>query len=163
MRVTLVLLLMMTAGVAGAQSPSVQVAPYHLDGSRPLQQQTAEAAVRDYLQAWQSLHAAFLHNQPDLLGRDFTGIAAKQLAGAIAQQTTLGLHTAYNDQSHSIQIVFYSPDGLSLQMIDTVTYSQQVFLGDRSIAQQLMKARYVVVLTPAERRWQLRVFQAQRQ
>ncbi len=162
MRLKLTLLFMLTAAVAGAQTPTVQVAPYHLEGSRPLQQQTAESAVRDYLQAWQSLHAAFLHNQPDLLGRDFTGTAQKQLAHAIAAQTALGLHTTYNDQAHDIQIVFYSPDGLSLQMLDTVTYTQQVFLGDQSIAQQLMKARYVIVLTPAERRWQLRVFEAQR-
>lgn len=162
MRVKLAGLLLLASGAAVAQTPSVQVAPYHLQGPRPLQQQTAEAAVRDYLEAWQSLHAAFAHNQADLLGRDFTGIAQKQLATAIEKQSALGLHTAYNDQAHSIQIVFYSPDGLSLQLVDTVTYTQQVFAGDQSIARQPMKARYVVVLTPAERRWQVRVFQAQR-
>jgi hypothetical protein len=162
MRMKLPILLLLATGVSVAQTPSVTVAPYHLEGSRPLQQQTAQAVVRDYLEAWQSLHAAFAHNQPDLLGRDFTGTAQTQLTKAIHKQSALGLHTAYNDQAHSIQIVFYSPDGLSLQMIDTVTYTQQVFAGDQSIARRPMKARYVVVMTPAERRWQVRVFQAQR-
>src|SRR5258708_25141097 len=55
----------------GADQPSVRLESSNLHGPRPLQEQTEKAVIRDYLQSWESLSAAFEQNRPDLLDRDF--------------------------------------------------------------------------------------------
>jgi hypothetical protein len=146
---------------AVADQPSVQVQPPDLLGSRPLEPQTQSAVVRDYLESWQAFRAAFEENQPALLDADFVGIARDKLGAAINDQTKLGIHTTYQDLSHNLQIVFYSPEGLSIQLIDTVEYDEQIFDRDKPVATQHVTARYLVMLTPAEVRWKIRLFQAE--
>jgi hypothetical protein len=148
------------SGVGAAQA-AVRVEPAHLQGPRPLQEQTQAAVIRDYLQSWQTVNAALDQNNAGLLDRDFVGTARDKLADAIQQQAALGLHTRYQDKSHDLQIVFYSPEGLSIQLIDNVEYDVQVFDRDKVQTTQKVRARYIVVLTPAEVRWRVRVFQAQ--
>jgi hypothetical protein len=149
-----------SSGVGTAQA-DVRVEPVHLQGPRVLQEQTQGAVIRDYLQGWQSMGAAFDQNRLDVLDRDFVGTARDKMAEAIQQQSAAGIHTRYQDKSHDIQIVFYSPEGLSIQLIDNVEYSAQVLNGDKVETTQQVRARYVVVLTPTEVRWRVRVFQAQ--
>ena len=139
----------------------VHVEPSHLDGPRELQEQTQAAVVRDYLRAWQSVAAAFDQNNPGLLDRDFVGTARDKLAEGIQQQAAAGLHARYQEKSHDIQIVFYSPEGLSIELTDNVQYNVQVLDHDKVQTTQQVSARYIVVLTPAEVRWRVRVFQAQ--
>ncbi|MGC2620811.1 MAG: hypothetical protein WA414_17325 [Acidobacteriaceae bacterium] len=146
---------------AFADQPSVQVLPPDLHGSRPLEAQTATAVVRDYLESWQKFSAALDANQSDLLDPDFVGTAREKLAATIATQAKIGIRTHYQDLSHNLQIVFYSPEGQSLEMLDTVEYDVQIFDHDKQVATQHVKARYVVVMTPAEVRWKVRVFQAE--
>jgi hypothetical protein len=148
-----------SATVSLAQA-SVHVQPYHLQGPRPLADQTARAVVQDYLEAWQTLHDALGQNRVDTLDRDFVGAARDKLAETVRQQTKLGLRATYQDRSHDIQIVFYSPEGLSIQLIDNVEYDQQVLDHDKVLTTQHVSARYVVVLTPSETRWRVRVLQA---
>jgi hypothetical protein len=143
-----------------ADQPSVQVQPPDLHGSRSLEPQTQTAVIRDYLESWQNFSAAFEQNQASLLDADFSGIARDKLGAAIDDQTKLGIHTRYQDLSHSLQFVFYSPEGLSIELIDTVEYDEQIFDHDKAIATQHVTARYLVMLTPAETRWKIRVFQA---
>jgi len=100
-------------------------------------------------------------NHPGVLDRDFVGTARDKLADAVQQQTAAGIHTHYQDKSHDIQIVFYSPEGLSIELTDTVQYDVQVLDHDRVQTTQQVSARYIVVLTPAEVRWRVRVFQPQ--
>jgi hypothetical protein len=145
---------------ASAQQPSVNVEQPQLQGSRPLEKQTEAAVVRDYLEAWQSFRSALDRNQPELLDSDFVGAARDKLADTIAEQAKLGIHTRYQDRSHDLQIVFYSPEGLSIQLIDNVEYDQQIIDHDKVLATQPVHARYIVVLTPAEVRWRVRIFQA---
>jgi hypothetical protein len=147
-------------GVGSAQA-DVRVEPVHLQGSRVLQEQTQTAVIRDYLQGWQSMGAAFDQNRVDLLDRDFVGTARDKMAEAIQQQSAAGIHTRYQDKSHDIQIVFYSPEGLSIQLIDNVEYAVQVLDRDKVETTQQVRARYVIVLTPTEVRWRVRVFQVQ--
>ncbi|HEY5253418.1 MAG TPA: hypothetical protein VIJ53_02110, partial [Acidobacteriaceae bacterium] len=72
----LVLLSMATMpGVLMAAQPVVHVEPPNLHGPRQLQDQTATAVVRDYLESWQSLGAALRQNRADLLDQDFVGTA----------------------------------------------------------------------------------------
>lgn len=146
-----------------AQQPAVQVQPPSLNGSRHLEKLTATAVVRDYLQSWQSFRKAFDQNQPQLLDQDFVGTALRKLQNTITQQQKLGIHTRYEDRSHRLRIVFYSPDGLSIELVDHVTYNEQVLDGARVLGSHPVHARYLVVLTPSQVRWQVRIFQAEAQ
>ncbi len=144
-----------------AGQADVRVEPSHLQGPRALEEQTQSAVIRDYLRAWKAVNAAFEGNDAALLDRDFVGTAHDKLAETIQQQAAAGIHTRYRDKSHDIQIVFYSPEGLSIELTDTVQYDLQVLDHDKVQTTQQVSARYIVVLTPAEVRWRVRVFQAQ--
>ena len=150
---------MAVSGFASAQA-TVRVEPATPQSPRPLPEQTGTAAIRDYLQSWQSLKAALEQNRADLLDPAFVGTARDKLTGTIQQQVALGIRTRYQDSAHDIQIVFYSPEGLSIELTDRVEYDVQVLDHDRVNTIQHISARYVIVLTPAEVRWRVRVFQA---
>ncbi len=146
---------------AGAMAQAaVHVEPVHLQGPRILADQTATAVVKNYIESWQSLKAALEQNRSELLDRDFVGTAKQKLTDTIQQQAKLGMRTTYQDRSHDIQIVFYSPEGLSVELIDNVEYDVQISDKDKVIATQPVHARYVVVMTPTEVRWRVRVLQA---
>lgn len=149
------------AAAFGADQPVVRVEPFNLHGPRELQQQTAKAVVQDYLDSWAVLGKAMSQNQPDLLGKDFIGDAQDKLAATIKQQQANGIHTVYRDLSHDVKILFYSPDGLSIELADTVQYDVQLVDHDKAIGSAQVHARYIVVLTPTEVRWRVRIFQAQ--
>lgn len=142
-----------------ADRPSVHVEPPQLQGSRPVEQQTATAVIRDYLQSWQSLRSAMEQNRPSLLNPDFVGTASDKLTSTIQQQAALGIQTRYQDRSHDLRIVFYSPEGLSLQLIDNVAYDEQLLDHGKVVTTRRLRARYIVVMTPAETRWRVRIFQ----
>jgi hypothetical protein len=145
----------------GSDHPVVGIAPTRSVGPRPLEKQTETGVTRDYLQAWRSMSDAFEQNRADLLDRDFIGTAKEKLAGTIREQAKLGIRTRYRDSSHDIQLVFYSPEGLSIQLVDTVEYDLEVMDHDKTQSAQHVRARYVAVLTPTEIRWKVRVFQAE--
>ncbi len=147
-------------GALLAAQPVVHVEPPNLHGPRQLQEQTATAVVRDYLESWQSLAAALLQNRSDLLDQDFVGTAKDKLTDTIHQQAALGIHTRYQDRAHTIQIVFYSPDGLSVQLVDNVEYDERVVDHQKVLTTQHTHTRYTVVMTPAETRWRVRIFQS---
>lgn len=144
-----------------ADQPTVHVAPLHLDGPRELNDQTKSAVVRDYLQAWQSMRNALEHNNAALLDRDFVGTAKDKLTDTVHDQVTTGISTRYLDKTHDLQITFYSPEGLSVQLVDTVEYEVQIVDHGKALAPQTAHARYVVVMTPAEVRWRVRIFQGE--
>jgi len=143
-----------------AQQPAVHVEAENLKGPRVLQDQTKSAVIRDYLQSWQSFRNALEQNRADLLNSDFVGTSKDKLTETIAQQAALGIRTRYQDVSHDLQFVFYSPEGLSVELTDAVAYDVQIIDHDKVAATQRLSARYVVVMTPSEVRWRVRVFQA---
>jgi hypothetical protein len=137
-----------------ADQAAVRVERMNLQGSRPLSDQSKAAVIRDYLQAWQGFHAA------QLLDADFVGTAKDKLSDTVQEQGKLAIRTRYQDRSHDLQIVFYSPDGMSVELTDKVVFDVQVIDHQKVIATQRESARYLVVLTPAEVRWRVRVFQS---
>lgn len=144
-----------------AQEPSVRVEPLNLQGPRVLNDQTRNAVIKDYIEGWASLRKAMSDNRPDLLDRDFVGTAKDQLVDSIHQQVTSGMATRYLDRSHDLQIVFYSPEGLSVQLTDTVAYEVQLLSQGKVISTQQEQTKYVVVMTPSEVRWRIRILQGQ--
>jgi len=163
MRKPLVLVCSLLAAILalGSDQPAVRVGPTNLVGPRPLEKQTETAVIRDYLQAWRSMSGALEQNRPDLLDPDFIGTAKEKLADTIREQATLGIHTRYQDSAHDLQLVFYSPEGLSIQLVDAVEYDVQILDRKALVTTQHVRARYVAVLTPTEVRWKVRVFQAE--
>jgi hypothetical protein len=149
----------LAVGVVAAQ-PSVQVDTSQVQGPRPLEEQTKTAAIRGYLKAWQSMSDALVQNRVDFLNTDFVGTARDKLAATIGDQVKLGIQTRYQDRAHHIQFVFYSPEGLSIELIDQVEYDVQVIAHGRPISTVPVSARYIVVLTPSEVQWRVRVMQA---
>jgi hypothetical protein len=157
---TLVVLTLATANHAAAQA-NVRIEPTaDLQGPRALEEHTASAAIRDYLQSWQNLNAALEQNRADLLSTYFAGTALDKLSETVEEQAAAGLRTNYQVRSHDIKIVFYSPEGLSIELTDTAEYDMQVFANGKPMTNQHMRVRYIVVLTPAEARWKVHVLQA---
>jgi hypothetical protein len=148
------------ASLTGLAQAAVHLSPPDVNGTRTLQDQTAKAAISNYLEAWQGLRSALEQNRIDLLDRDFVGTAKDKLADTIRQQSTIGIQTKYEDEAHDIQIVFYSPEGLSMELTDSVEYNVELLDRDKSVGAQRVRDRYIVVMTPAETRWRVRVFQA---
>lgn len=148
-------------GALLAQEPTVKVEPPDLHGSRPLEPQTATAVVRDYIASWKNMSAALDQNDPSLLGPDFIGTAQDRLTQTVAEQAKLGLHTRYQDHAHDVQIVFYSLEGGSIELTDHVTYDELVLEKDKVLATQPIDARYLVLMTPSEGRWRVRILQAE--
>jgi hypothetical protein len=158
----LLLLGMIVSSVSnwGFAQATVQVEQENLKGPRVLQEQTKAAVIRDYVQSWQSFSSAMEQNRADLLNADFIGTSKEKLTDTIEQQAASGIRTRYRDLSHDLQIVFYSPEGLSVELTDKVEYEVQLIDHDKVTATQRVSGRYIVVMTPAEVRWRVRVFQA---
>src|ERR1700685_2899713 len=153
--------LLIALSVRGSDQPVVHVEPTDSVGPRVLEKQTEEAVVRDYLQAWRSLSSTLEGNRADLLDPGFIGSAKEKLTDTVREQEKLGLQTRYRDSAHDLQVVFYSPEGLSVQLVDTVTYDVQILDHEKVQATQHVRARYVAVLTPTEVRWKVRILQAE--
>jgi hypothetical protein len=147
------------AAMAAAQA-TVRVEPAHLDGPRALAPQTEQAVVRDYLQSWKAMSAALEQNQPGRLNEDFVGTAKDKLTATVHQQAAAGIHTRYQGRAHQVQVVFYSPEGLSIELTDAVDYDMQVWAGDKLLSSRPVHARYLVMMTPSQVRWKVRVMQA---
>ena len=146
---------------APADEPSVRIEPPSLQGSRPLEKRTEQSVIRDYLESWKVMDSALSQNQASLLGADFVGTARDKLANTIDEQLKAGIHTHYQERSHDLQIVFYSPEGLSIQMTDTVEYDEQVMDHDKLLTSRPVRRRYLVVLSPSEVRWRVRILQSE--
>jgi hypothetical protein len=144
----------------GMAQANVRVEPASLQGPRLLEDQTRNAAIRNYLECWQSMREALEQNRASLLDGDFVGTAKDTLTNTIKQQAALGITARYQDRSHDLQIVMYSPEGLSILLTDKVNYDMQIVDHGKVVSTQPLSARYIVVLTPAELRWKTRVFEA---
>jgi hypothetical protein len=153
--------LLAAASAFGADEPNVKVEPSHFTGPGQLQEQTERAVIRDYLEAWKTFDAASEANRPEMLDRDFVGSAKDKLASTIQEQKSLEIRALYKDRSHHLQVLFYSPEGLSIELADNVEYDLEIAAKGKPTAVQGMRARYIVVLTPAELHWKVRVFQSQ--
>jgi hypothetical protein len=134
-----------SSALCGAQA-DVRVEPSQLDGPRVLEEQTQSAVIRDYLRAWQTVSSAFEQNDAARLDRDFVGTAHDKLAEAVHQQAAAGIHTRYRDKSHDIRIVFYSPEGLSIELTDAVQYDVDVLDHDKVQATKQVSARSALAM-----------------
>lgn len=157
---TLFALFTVPVALLAADQPKVHVDAANPRGPRTFQEQTRTAVLRDYLRAWQRMGSALDQNRVGLLDPYFVGTARDKLAATIQQQSKLGVRTRYQDIAHDIRFVFYSPEGLSVQLTDRVIYDEQVLDQGKPVAAKRVQTSYVVIMTPAAAMWNVRVFQA---
>ena len=126
---------------------------------RPVEETTALAIQRDYAQAWQSLVTALEENRAEMLDENFTGGARQQWQDAIHAQQKNGLSRRIVDHGHQVRVRFYSLDGSALEAIDTADLEIQYREGSKLLSSERVQAHYLVLLTPAENSWKVRILQ----
>jgi hypothetical protein len=80
-------------------------------GPRQVEDTTQRAVARDYAAAWQTMAEALKQNRIDVLGANFIGNAHEKLVATIDGQRKNGLHQEIVDRGHTVDAVFYSPEG----------------------------------------------------
>ena len=155
--------MLVVLAAAGFDGPSVRVETTDPSSPRELEPQTQQAVVHDYLLAWQTMSNALKSNQTGLLDAVFVGVAKEKLVDTIREQEKLGIQTHYVDRSHDLKFLFYSPEGLSIQLQDTVEYDLELTDHNKQVGTRHIRARYVAVLSPTEVRWKVRILQAEAQ
>ncbi len=138
--------------------PTVQLNAENNSG-RPVEELTKKSIARDYAKAWRTLASALDENRADLIDNDFVGVAAEKVASAVAGQAKNGLRTRYVDHGHKVDVLFYSPEGLSIELRDTAQLERQVLDGDKVIHSEQVTAHFISLMTPTEVRWKVRLLQ----
>ena len=126
---------------------------------RPVEETTATAVARDYAHAWRALAEALEKNQASLLEENFTGLARQQWQEAVRQQQQNKLSRRIIDRGHNLRVTFYSLDGSALEAVDTAELEVEYRDGSTVLSSQRVQARYMVLLTPAENSWKVRILQ----
>lgn len=128
-------------------------------GPREFEEQTQKSIVRDYGRAWNTLETALAANNAAVLDQYFVGIAKDKLAQAVAEQQKSGVRVRYVDHAHALQAVFYSPEGSAIEVRDTAQLEVQVLDGDKVVHSEEITQPYLVLFTPAEDRWKVRLLE----
>ncbi len=145
-------------GATPPQGPHVQL-DIAKAAPRDVEDQTKESISRDYSKAWQTLEQALEENRPELLSSDFVGYAQDHWLQAVKAQKAAGLSRRIVDQGHHVQVIFYSPDGSAMQLRDTAQLEIQYRDGSKVIHSEKLSAQYLVLMTPAENSWKVRLLQ----
>src|SRR5262249_3500506 len=119
-----------------------------------------QAIVRDYSSAWQAMEAALSQNDTSPLGENFIGFALDKITQRIKDQKNAGLKTRIVDRGHSVEAIFYSPDGSAMELKDTAILDTEILEGGSVIHSDRTQLLYFVVMTGAEDRWKVRVLQS---
>ncbi len=145
--------------VLAATAPSVSLNAEHV-APRQVEDTTQRVVARDYAAAWQAMADAVDQNRADLLAAYFVGTADDKLTAGIEQQRKTGLHQRIVDKGHTVDVVFYSPEGSAMELHDTARLELQVLDGSKVIHSEDATVHYVALLTAAETSWKVRMLEA---
>lgn len=126
-------------------------------GPREVEDQTQQSIARDYAKAWQNLEQALEKNNPGPLGASFVGFARDRWASTVAEQAKAGISRKFVDRGHQARAVFYSIEGSAMVLKDTAQFEVQYLDGGKVVHSEQLTAHYVVLMTPAENSWKVRV------
>jgi hypothetical protein len=129
-------------------------------GPRQVESLTERSVLRDYRFAWENLAEAMESNSTAPLNSLFTGTASAWLNNAVSSQRRSGLTSRYLNQSHKLEAVFYAPEGDVIELHDTADYDLQILDGNKTIHNEHVSVRYVVLMTPGADRWVIRQLQS---
>ena len=156
---TLVVLLVPAGLFAQDNSPQVTL-NISKSSARSVEPLTQRAIIRDYKFAWANLDSALQSNSAAPLSGLFAGTANDWLIDAVDHQRRSGLTSAYSNQRHKVDAVFYAPAGDVIELHDTAEYDFRIQDNSKTIHQEHAIVRYVVLMTPAADRWVIRQLQA---
>lgn len=128
-------------------------------GPRELEEQTQRSIVRDYGRAWGTMQSALDHDDAAALQQYFVGIAKDKLSTAISEQQKSGVRVHYQVRSHALKVLFYSPEGSAIEARDTAQLEMQVLDGGKVVHSESLTQPYLVLFTPAEDRWKVRLLE----
>lgn len=153
--------ILLSRGVIAAPSDSsIQV---KIDTSqatpRDVEDQTQQSIIRDYGKAWQSLEQALENNRADALNANFVGYARDRWGGTISEQAKAGMSRRVQDRGHQLQVVFYSVEGSAMELRDTAQFEIQYLDGGKVVHSERVTGHYMVLMTPAENSWKVRILQ----
>jgi hypothetical protein len=129
-------------------------------GPRQVESLTERSVLRDYRFAWENLAEAMESNSTAPLNSLFTGTASAWLNDVVGGQRRSGLTSRYLNQSHRLEAVFYAPEGDVIELHDTADYDLQILDGSKTIHNEHVSVRYVVLMTPGADRWVIRQLQS---
>lgn len=129
-------------------------------GPRQIEPTLQQSIPRDYGKAWQTLSAALESGDPTSLDRYWVGVAHDKFQHLVEDQARTGVQVRYKDASHQLQAVFYPADGAALVLYDTVHLEIQVVRAGKIIHSEQTTEKYLVLMTPAQDRWLVRVLQS---
>ena len=156
----LVILLSRTGvSVLAASAPAIAINIDHA-APREVEETTQRALSRDYATAWQAMTEALDKNRADLLAGNFIGTANEKLSATIQEQNKAGLHQHITDQGHTVDAIFYSPEGSAIELHDAAHLQIDVMDGGKIVHSENATVRYVALLTAAENSWKIRVLEA---
>jgi hypothetical protein len=145
--------------VAADSSPQVTLNTSKA-GPRQVESLTERSVLRDYRFAWENLAEAMESDSTAPLNSLFTGTASAWLNNAVSNQRRSGLTSRYLNQSHKLEAVFYAPEGDVIELHDTADYDLQILDGNKTIHNEHVSVRYVVLMTPGADRWVIRQLQS---
>lgn len=128
-------------------------------GPREFEEQTQKSIVRDYGRAWATMEDALEHNNARVLEQYFAGVAKDKLGQAVAEQQKSDVRVRYLDRGHSLKALFYSPEGSAIEVQDTAQIEMQVLDGGKLVHTEQLTQPYLVLFTPAEDRWKVRLLE----
>jgi hypothetical protein len=145
---------------ADNDGPKVQL---NISNSQPreVEETTQKSVTREYSTAWKTLIDALENNHLDRIGASFVGTAEDQLRKQIEEQKTSRLSTRIVDHGHKVDVVFYSPEGSTMQLRDTAQLERQYLNGGRIVHSENITQKYVVLMAVTGDRWKVRVLQEQ--
>ena len=144
--------------IAADNGPAITLDASHA-GPRELEEQTQNSVVRDYGRAWSTLQSALDHNDAAVLSQYFVGVAKDKFVQAVTEQQKSGVRVRYQARGHALQVVFYSPDGSAIEARDTAQLEMQVLDGSTAVHSERLTQPYLVLFTPAEDRWKVRLLE----
>jgi hypothetical protein len=129
-------------------------------GPRTIEPLTQRSILRDYKFGWANLAQAFESNSTGALNGLFAGTANTWLNDAVNSQIRTGLTSRYLNQHHTLEAVFYAPEGDLIELHDTAEYDYQILDGSKTIHSEHVLVHYVVLMTPGADRWVIRQLQS---
>lgn len=154
----LLLVSIVCAGAPAVCAPSVELSISGA-GPRQLEPTLQQSIPRDYVKAWQVLSMALEERDPKLLDQYWVGVAHDKFRRLVDDESQTGIQIRYRDISHKLQAVFYPSDGAALLLYDNVQLEMKVLRSSRVIHTGKINKRYLILMTPAQDRWVVRVLQ----
>ena len=129
-------------------------------GPRHIESTLQQSISRDYKSAWQTLNQSLQTGNPEALNQYWVGTAFDKFKQLVADESRTGVQVRYLDKSHRLQAVFYPIDGAAMLLHDDAEVEVQVLQSGKVIHSESLTQHYVVLMTPAQDRWMVRVFQS---